>query len=139
MGPFNDSLIEPFEKFLQSLAPDYPYQILPFTYFASVYILVLNPLFGTIASPFQCTGPDCVAYTLSGGLSMAGPWITSGYPDHSLVRLRDVPSVLMEFSGPVDSNFDDADCDVFGQAGFAIGIRVCVVSHSSPPGAIRAG
>ncbi len=70
---------------------------------------------------------------------MAGPWIPSGYPDHSLVRLRDVPSVLMEFSGPVDSNFDDADCDVFGQAGFAIGIRVCVVAHPSPAGAIRAG
>ena len=139
VGRFNASLVEPFMEFMQSLAPEYPYQVLPFTYFASVYVLVLNPLFSTITSPIQCQGQGCVSYLLSGGLSMAGPWVPPGSVDHSLVRIRDVPSVQLEFSGPVDSNFQDADCDVFGKGGFAIGIKVCVVRHPSPLGSLRAG
>ncbi len=139
VGRFNSSLIEPFMEFIQSLSRDYPYQVLPFTYFASVYVLVLNPLFSTITSPIKCQQQGCVSYLLSGGLSMAGPWVPPGSVDYSLVRIRDVPSVQLELSGPVDSSFQDVDCDVFGERGFAIGIKVCVVRHPSPPGSLRAG
>lgn len=139
VGPFNSSLVDPFFAALASTAPGYPYSILPFTYFAAVYILVVNPLISTISEPVHCVGPSCVSYLLSGGLSMVAPWQDHGLPEYPMVKVNGAPSMQFDFSGPIQTEFPDGDCDVFGQHGFAIGIRVCVSKDQNVPGGLSAG
>ncbi|KAK3395199.1 hypothetical protein B0H63DRAFT_556259 [Podospora didyma] len=136
VGPFNSSLVDPFVKFIRSLAPQYPYQVQPFSYIAWVYILLLNPLTSTVASPVRCPGEGgCTSYLLSGGLSMVAPWVRQGFDDHTLVKIANAPAVQLDFTGPVDSAFGDADCDGFGQSGVKIGIRFCLSQSSPDPAA----
>lgn len=139
VGPFNGSLVQPFMNFLQSTAPGYPYAILPFTYFAAVYILVVNPLISTISEPVHCVGTGCVSYLLSGGLEMVAPWQNSEHAGYPMVKIENAPSMQFDFSGPVDSAFSESDCDVFGQQGFAIGIKMCVARDAGTEGSLRAG
>ena len=139
VGPFNSSLITPFINSLQSLAPDYPYQVLPFTCYAAVYALVLNPLLSTRSSPVSCKTSNCTSYLLSGGLSMVAPWVERGHPDYPLVKIRKTPSIQVDFSGPTDDSFSASDCDLFGQTDSLLGIRLCVTELSSGSGLLRAG
>ncbi|KAH8891555.1 hypothetical protein GQ53DRAFT_648717 [Thozetella sp. PMI_491] len=138
VGPFNESLVQPFIDRLQSSAPDYPYQVLPYSYFASVYILVLNPVISTTLPPSQCRDPGCTSYLLSGGVEMTAPWIPQGYPDHTMIKVDRVPSVQLDFKASVDSKFEESDCDLFGAPGYAIGIKLCLEA-SSNPSSLRAG
>lgn len=126
-------------SFLQSTAPEYPYTILPFTYYAAVYILVVNPLISTISEPVSCVGTNCVSYLLSGGLEMVAPWQNSEHAEYPMVKIHKAPSMQFDFSGPVDSIFSESDCDVLGQQGFAIGIKICVTKDAGMAGALRAG
>ena len=140
VGPFNSSLIQPFIESLQATAPDYPYQVLPFTYFAAVYILVANPLISTISSPVHCLdGSNCISYLLSGGLEMVAHWTPEGYEEYSMVKIDRVPSVQLDFSRPTSDKFYSTDCSIFGQSGTTIGIRLCVAQDQSTLGLVRAG
>lgn len=138
VGPFNASLIEPFTNYLRLLAPSYPYQVLPFTYLAAVYILVLNPLISTVSEPVRCEGDKCVSYLLSGGLEMVAPWNLPGHEEHTMIKVDNTPSIQMDFSAPASDMFLLTDCDDFGKSGFNIGIRLCVAQESDDA-SLRAG
>lgn len=139
VGPFNASLLQPFRDRLHSLAPDYPYETLPYTYFAAAYTLVINPLVSVVAETRDCSDTMCMSYILSGGLEMVVPWVPQASPDHSMVMVKRVPSIQVDFTGPVGDTFDAADCDVFGQSGMFIGIRLCLEQVRLNPASIRAG
>ena len=145
VGTFNSSLVEPFFRFLSSLAPQYEKSILPYTYYAAAYTLVLNPLISTISEPVTCLpglGLGCVSYLLSGGLEMVAPWAPQAnlFRDYPMVKIERIPAVQLDFQGPVqDSHFTDTECDIFGEPGVAIGIRFCLSEVPSLPGSLRAG
>ncbi|ETS80633.1 hypothetical protein PFICI_08162 [Pestalotiopsis fici W106-1] len=140
VGPFNGSLVAPFKEFLHSLRPGYPYETLPYTYFAAAYTLVINPLLAVTVPPANCTGESCSSYLFSGGLEMVVPWVPQSYKEHSLVKVEKTPSIQVDFSSPIqdDPVFQDSDCDVFGQTGIAIGIRLCLDESPQKEGWIRA-
>jgi hypothetical protein len=143
VGTFNASLVDPFLNFLRGTAPQYDKQILPYTYYAAAYTLLLNPLISTISEPVQCSpdpGGSCFSYLLSGGLEMVAPWARNPNPEYPMVKIERVPAVQLDFQGPqLDTHFEDGDCDVFGEEGFSIGIRLCITEVPSRPEALRAG
>jgi hypothetical protein len=141
VGPFNGSLVEPFVASLDALAPEYHYQVIPYNYFASAYTLVLNPLISTVSESVECTvsKDSCVSYLFTGGLQMVAPWIGHGYADHSMVKIYNAPAIQFDFEDSASDEFDDEDCDVFGQAGVLIGIKFCVVEDRSVSGSLRIG
>jgi hypothetical protein len=139
VGPFNGSLVRPFMKYIHSLAPDYPYNVLPYTYHAAVYALVANPLVSTLIETPSCQKSNCISYLLNGGLSMVAPWLPAGYEDYSMVKIDIVISVQLEFTKTEDTHFKEADCDIYGGAGTVIGIRVCVAPGRRGYGSLRAG
>jgi len=145
VGTFNASLVDPFLKYLNSLAPGYDKNVLPYTYYAAAYTLLLNPLISTISEPVACTpgsGVACFSYLLSGGLEMVTPWAPRAdwYTDHPMVRIEHIPAMQLDFQSPLQNDsFADADCDVFGEDGVAIGIRLCVSQVASHPESLRAG
>jgi hypothetical protein len=143
IGAFNGTLVQPFFANLKTLVPGDPYTLLPFQYFAAVYILVINPLISTISSPVQCSGDSCVSYLLSGGLSQSEPWdpaTFTGYQmDYQMARVDNTPSIQIDFSSPVSDIFTDADCDQFGSSNSPIAMRFCVVNDETVTNALRAG
>lgn len=143
VGPFDASLVEPFKSFLQGLSPAYPYTVLPYTYYAAAYTLVLNPLITTIVDPVSCpsqkTG-DCMSYLFTGGLEMVAPWVPSEHTDYPMIKVDNAPAVQIDFSDVlvVDQEpFADSDCDVYGDLETTIGIKLCVEEEST--GTLRSG
>ena len=118
--------MQPFRDFLRTLAPTYEYETLPCSYFAAAYTLVVNPLVSVVAETRGCSDNLCMSYILSGGLEMVIPWVPQGYDDHSMVMVKNVPSIQADFTGPTMDRFNDSDCDVFGQSRVAIGIQLCL-------------
>lgn len=143
VGPFNASLVQPFLSFLRSTAGDYPYEILPYTYFAAVYTLVLNPLITTVSQPVSCRiGDERESYLLSGGLEEVTPWVPQDHNEYPLVKIDRAAALQLDFTATANDSFQSADCEIFGETGFAIGIRLCVVEVESIdpyPGTLRAG
>ncbi|KAK3393850.1 hypothetical protein B0H63DRAFT_505672 [Podospora didyma] len=139
VGPFNGSYVRPLLDFMRSLQPDYPYDTLPYSYYAAAYNLVGNQMFSTSSPAKDCPTNDCYCYLLSGGIIYATPWIPQGYEQYPLVKLDNVPSVQVDFAPmPIGHVFSDSDCDVFGQNGIQVGVRVCV-NYSASSGALNAG
>lgn len=138
VGPFNASLVQPFIDFLQSLTPEYPYQVFPYQYFAPVYTLVANSLLSTVVDAVNCNGTGCTSYLLTGGLEMVTPWAPDGYDNHPMVKISNATSIQVDFEEMVQEAFSELDCDVFGQDGTPIGIRVCV-KEAVTPGSLAAG
>lgn len=147
VGPFNATLVEPFTSFLQGLSPTYPYTVLPYTYYAAAYTLVLNPLIATIAEPVACTAhQSCMSYLFTGGLSMVAPWVPSKHVDYPMIKVDDAPAVQMDFSGVLEVDmepFQEENCDVFGDDETIIGIKLCVeeerLGAGTETGVLRAG
>lgn len=139
VGPFNSSLLQPFRDYLHSLAPDYPYETLPFTYLAEAWTFLSNPLLSVSAKTHECSSTLCASYIFSGGLEYVVPWVPQVNPDHSMVMVKHVPSIQVDLTGPVEDAFDPADCDVFGESGVFIGIRLCLAPVQLNPGSFRAG
>lgn len=139
VGPFNGSLLQPFLDTLRTMAPTYQYETLPYTYFAAAYTLVINPLVSVVAETNGCSSDLCASYILSGGLEMVIPWVPQGYDDHSMVKVKNVPSIQFDFTGPTMDSFSDSDCDIFGETGIDIGIRLCLAQAPYDLGSIRAG
>lgn len=144
VGQFNQSLVAPFLAGLTSV-PGYNYTILPYTYFAAVYVLVANPLVSTTISTARdnCHGKEyCISYLLSGGLEMVAPWVPQGHPEYELVKVEHAPALQLDFAWPAgQDSFDKADCDVFGSDVAKIAVRLCVkeVEAGRPQGLLRAG
>ena len=139
VGPFNGSLVRPFLSYVSSLSPEYPFKVIPYSYYAVVYNLVANSMFSTVAAPLGCHGERCAAYLLSGGVIMATPWIPAGNDSYPMVKLDMVPSMQLEFSGQRSLAFEDQDCESFGADDTRIGIRLCVAADSASAGTIQAG
>lgn len=139
VGPFNGSLVQPFRDFLHTLAPTYQFETLPYSYFAGAYTLVINPLVSVVAETRGCSDNLCASYILSGGLEMVIPWVPQGYDDHSMVMVKNAPSIQVDFTGPTMERFNESDCDVFGETRVAIGIRLCLSQTPSNPETIRTG
>lgn len=138
IGPFNGSLLQPFRDYLHALGPTYQYETLPYSYFAISYNLVVNPLVSMVMETRGCSNNLCASYILSGGLETANPW-PQGYNEHSMVIVKNVPSIQVDFTVPTMDGFIDSDCDIFGEDGIVVGIRLCLAQSSSDPGSIRAG
>ncbi|KAI1767922.1 hypothetical protein GGR53DRAFT_480172 [Hypoxylon sp. FL1150] len=139
VGPFNGSLVQPFLQALRATAPGYPYTILPYTYFAAVYTLVLNPLISSVSEPVSCQDGKCFSYLLSGGLEMVAPWVPEGHIDYPMIKIDPVASLQMDFTQYASDEFEEVDCDIYGETGFTIGIRLCLVHEPTLPGSLRAG
>lgn len=143
VGSFNASLVEPFISYLQGLSPTYPYTVLPYTYYAAAYTLVLNPLITTIVDPVSCTSQksgDCISYLLTGGLEMVAPWVPSEHTDYPMIKVDNAPAVQMDFSGVLEVDhepFADSNCDIYGDSETTIGIKLCVEEKSA--GTLRSG
>ena len=45
----------------------------------------------------------------------------------------------MDFSSPGTDTFSEKDCDIFGQSGVEIGIRLCVAKYGLVMGGLKAG
>jgi hypothetical protein len=97
-----------------------------------VYNLLANTLWSTVVDPVHCrhSGASryCEAYVLSGGLSKIVPWNPSGYPEYSVIRAENVPTVHIEFHGNGESHpiFETKDCDIFASNSSLIGVKFCV-------------
>ncbi|KAF3021005.1 hypothetical protein E8E14_010619 [Neopestalotiopsis sp. 37M] len=141
VGPFNGSLVQPFIDFLQHTQEGYPYQVLPYGYYAPVYNLVINPMFSGLVDPVQCSGlSECDSYLMSGGLEMVTPWIESSDAGFPLVRIVDVPSVQLEFQAlPRQYQFSTSDCDILGTSTSSIAARLCLSEDEDHAGTLNAG
>ncbi|KAK8035559.1 hypothetical protein PG993_010554 [Apiospora rasikravindrae] len=141
VGRFNGSLVDPFKSFLHSLAPGYHHTTIPYNDLASAYTLVVNPLVATVAQPRKSTVTPCISYLLSGGLTTVIPWVPKDHADHSLVMVKHAPSIQADFTMPLAKNisFHNDDCDLFGQKGIAIGIRLCLRMNPSDSSLLMAG
>jgi len=133
--------VQPFKEYLHSLRPNYTYETIPYNYLASAYTLVLNPLFATVEKPQKCPNEPCSSYLISGGLTMVIPWIPQRDPQYTMVKVKSAPSIRADFSGLIkeELSFEDSDCDLFGQEGVLIGIRLCLKMNSAEPGMMKAG
>ncbi len=141
VGPFNASYVQPYFDELRGLAPQYPYQVLPYSSFAMVNSLVADPTYSTVSTPVACAGDGCSSYLLSGGLVMTTPWVPMGYGDHPMVKVDDVPSIQLDFdrAAAAAASFADADCSVYGSPDTTIGVRLCLRTAGSSPGRLLAG
>jgi hypothetical protein len=135
VGPFNGSYVPQFLEALSSFEPEYKLTTIPYSYFRAVNGLITNPLYSTIAEPISCASngsPKCASYLLSGGLTMATPWMSDGDPDHPLARIHDVPVVQIEFSTNADfeilDNIVPEDCQIFGSNETLIAANLCISS-----------
>jgi len=132
IGPFNASHVDGFLRALSDTAPDYPLNILPYTYYGIVYNLLANPLFTTAVDPIRCSKSDenlsCQAHLLSGGLSMVTPFNPGGHRDYNLVRVPETPTTQLDSSGRqrLPQKFLDSDCDVFGSNDTLIAVKFCL-------------
>ena len=132
VGHFNASYVDGFFQTLADTAPDYPYNIVPYTFYGIVYNLVTNPLFTTSVDPIDCEKSDdsidCQAYLLSGGLSLVTPFNPGGNRDYPLVRIADTPTIQLDFAGrrKLPSSFQGSDCDVFSSNDTLIAVKLCV-------------
>lgn len=139
VGPYNASYLEPFKRFLAGNVPDYKYQVTPYSYFAPIYNLVINPMHSAAVPAVNCSGVSCSSYLLTGGLEMVTPWIPLENMDYPLVKLDSVTSIHLEFETPLeDKAFGDEYCDVYGAPDVTIGIKVCV-SEDTETGSYKTG
>ncbi|KAK8040968.1 hypothetical protein PG994_013975 [Apiospora phragmitis] len=120
-------------NFLHTLRPGYQYETVPYNYLASAYTLVVNSLIATVAQPRTCATEPCNSYLLSGGLTTVIPWVPRDHADYSLMRVNHAPSIQADFTGPLakKTSFHNDDCDIFGQKGIAISIRLCLKRDAS--------
>lgn len=139
IGPFNASLVQPFIDSLQSSAPQYPYEVLPYSYSSIVDMLLVDPLLSTTSDPVGCSEEDCVSYLITGGLEMLTPWLPEGFSDYRMARVSRAPSIQIDLEEMSNSTFLDSDCDIFGETGFIFGMRLCIAEEELSPGDIRAG
>lgn len=139
VGPFNASLLQPFRDRLRSYAAGYTHETLPFIYLAEAWTFLSNPLLSVSAKTPECSSTLCASYIFWGGLEYVVPWVPQVSPDHLMVMVKHVPSIQAHLMGPVEDTFDAADCDIFGEPGVRIGIRLCLAPVQLNPGSFRAG
>ncbi|KAI1868845.1 hypothetical protein JX265_006824 [Neoarthrinium moseri] len=140
VGPFQGSYVQPFIDFLQGTQEGYPYQVLPYGYYAPVYNLVINPMFSSLTDPIRCSGNNCYSYLLNGGLEMVTPWISLEDSSFPLVHIHDVPSIQLEYTPLSDyHHFESTDCSILGSPDSSIAARLCLSMDKSNPGTVNAG
>jgi len=124
---------------IKSTAPDYPYSILPYSYYGMISNLVLNPIISTVMDTTTCINDtECASYLLSGGVWVTAPWMPADHPEYPLVSLDNVPAIQVDFRGkhgPKD--FKESDCQLIGSADELIGAELCIREEGS--GEIYAG
>jgi hypothetical protein len=129
VGPFNASYIPGFLETLNSTAPEYPFSILPYTYYGMINNLISNPIISSAADTTACLDDeeDCASYLLSGGVWQTAPWMPSTHPDYPLVKLDNVPTIQVDFRGKHGPRaFRDEDCQLVGSPLALIGAEFCV-------------
>ncbi|KAK8099580.1 uncharacterized protein PG998_012821 [Apiospora kogelbergensis] len=138
VGSFNGSYVHPFLDYLKSLAPDYPYTTLPYSYYTLAGSLVTYATLASVADLIYCRGDGCFSYLLSAGLELTLPRVPQGYSDYPLVRVVEIPTVQVEFAllGPHEQNTNH-DCTVYGAAETSIGIELCL-AQGPPLGGLQA-
>ncbi|KAH6687226.1 hypothetical protein F5X68DRAFT_9182 [Plectosphaerella plurivora] len=138
VGPFNASLVAGFMDYMNATSAGYNFRVLPYTYYSVVNNLITNPIYSSVAAPIDCDGSECTSYIFSGGIFMTSAWQPSGYRDHPLLKVSNLPAMQLEFDNhPTGSNFTDVDCDLFGDETARIGVRLCLSPRDS--GALEAG
>lgn len=110
-------------------------------YFAQwAYGLLANSQFVTGIEPVSCTGSDCTAIFLPGGLGTVRLQTSNlnvtflngtNLPDSSAVIINNAPGYQVEFF-PIDPSylFDPHDCSIYGEER-EDGFQVCVASENS--------
>jgi hypothetical protein len=143
VGPFNGSYVRSYVQQLQNLDPQYKYQVVPYSIYAIVYNLVVNPMHSLVSSPVRCgAGTACDSYLLTGGLVMTTPWPPINYTENPLVEIYNASATQIDFERglrPGDAFSDADDCSVYGAPDFLIGMQVCIAESRVAPGSIMAG
>ncbi|KAI1846979.1 hypothetical protein JX266_006854 [Neoarthrinium moseri] len=140
VGSFQGSYVQPFIDFLQGTQEGYPYEVLPYGYYAPVYNLVINPMFSSLTDPIRCSGNNCYSYLLSGGLEMVTPWISLEDSSFPLIQIHDVPSIQLEYTSLSDYHrFSSTDCSILGSPASSIAARLCLSMDKSNAGTLNAG
>lgn len=142
LGPFNGSYVSSYISQLQNLVPEYNFTVVPYTVFAIVYNLVVNPMHSLVSRPIRCQGIDCDSYLMTGGLLMTTPWPPINHVDLPTIQIYNVSGIQIEFERGLPSGdgfVDTKDCSVFGADGFLIGMELCVTKSKVNPGSMIAG
>lgn len=132
-GQFNASLVDPFMAQMKGLVP----------YGALVYTfgLVGNPELTIEVDPVNCTTAQCESYLFPGGLETITPWAPTDHPEAPIVQVYNSPAAQMQFQKGIaeQEEFQDADCTVYGNNDYVIGVKFCFAPSQVLPGSYIAG
>lgn len=80
-----------------------------------------------------------MSYLLSGGLEMVTPWTPLTTEEYPMLKIEDTTAMQLDFTEGNNVVFAEADCDVFGQAGYNVGMQLCIAADAAIPGILNAG
>jgi hypothetical protein len=141
VGPFNASLVTPYIQNLQSIQPNYPLKIMPYSIQAMATNIILNPLYSVVTSPVECSGYGCESFLMSGGLMMATPDVPPGYFDPEVTVLKSVLSRHLDFQQGIETGdvFQDDDCSLYDDNSTIIAMKFCLKKSYMKPHSMIAG
>jgi hypothetical protein len=131
IGTFQGAYVAPY---IQNLATEgFP---LPYGLLASAYDFVTNPESSVPISPMGCSGANCTAYILPGGLGATTPWPPQGYPESEVVAIWNAPAMQIEFLHSMDAAdvLVQSDCDVIGSQEWMVAVQFCLATSQKHPG-----
>jgi hypothetical protein len=141
VGEFNGSYVKEYIQSFSTENPGYNLSVVPYSDFAAIRDLVVNPMHSVPGSPVNCSGSGCASYLFPGGLATATPWPPVNYTADDIVLIDSAMATQIDFEDHLLPNdqFGDGDCHVFGAVGVLIGMRFCTAWSQYQPGALAAG
>jgi hypothetical protein len=132
-GVFNGSLVDPFLTQLTHNDQGHPW--IPYLLMVGINDFTSNPTWTIPTTPIGCSGDNCTAYLLPGGLESTTPWPPTDFPDSPIVEILDAPAVQLEFIKGVDPSdqFLSSDCDVIGDTDYLVALEICLTKSQKYP------
>lgn len=88
-------------------------------------------MYSTSTIPLACKDDlhnNCFSYLLTGGIATATPWVPLDHRSYPFIRIKNVPTIQLEFQDTYEKEFAEQDCDLFeGPGGQAIAFCVTEV------------
>jgi hypothetical protein len=132
-GVFNGSLVDPYLTQLIHNEQGHPW--IPNVLMVGISDFTSNPTWTIPTTPIGCSGDNCTAYLLPGGLESTTPWPPTDFPDSPIVEIVDAPAVQLEFIQGVDPSeqFLQSDCDVIGDMDYLVAVEICLKKGQKYP------